>query len=249
MPSGGRIVVETADVVLDQEFVRGHPGATAGRHVRLTVSDSGSGMAADVLARAFEPFFTTKEQGKGTGLGLAIVYGVVKQSGGFVDIESGPERGTTVAVYLPRVAAAVELAVRHEPARPARGGNETVLLVEDEENVRLVARRVLEERGYTVLCASHGREALGVAAAQPAAIDLLVTDVVMPEMGGRDLAARLTSLRPDLPVLFTSGYAADELGDHGVIGHDVAFVQKPFTPDALARAVREALDAHRRATS
>jgi CheY-like chemotaxis protein len=188
-----------------------------------------------------EPFFTTKELGKGTGLGLAIVYGVVKQSGGYVDLVSEPGRGTTVTVYLPRHDAEDRPAVREpEPPRPTGRGSETVLLVEDEESVRQVARRILEDRGYRVLCAPNGRLALSLAHLRPEAFDVLVTDVVMPEMGGRELAAQLGALRPGLPVVFTSGYATDDLGDRGLGGR--AFVQKPFSPQTLASAVRDVLD-------
>lgn len=209
----------------------------------LAVSDTGVGMPAHVVARAFEPFFTTKEKGRGTGLGLATVYGIVKQSGGLVRLSSEPGRGTTAFVYLPRATEDRAKMPFSAPETAAPGGTETVLLVEDEEQVRRMARRVLEAHGYTVLCATNGREALAVAAAAGDEVELVVTDVIMPEMGGAALAEVFRRSRPTLPVLFLSGYTGDDLGRNGIVASEVRFLQKPFSPGALASAVRQALDA------
>ena len=241
MPDGGALTLETANVEFSDEYVEGHFPAQRGRYVMLAVSDTGVGMSPETQARIFEPFFTTKEAAKGTGLGLATVYGIVKQSGGFIWVYSEPGSGTTFKIYLPRVD---EAAVTERRAQPADvlGGTETVLLVEDSDALRDIASRVLERRGYTVLEASDGEAALMLAARHPGAIDLLLTDVVMPEMNGRQLAERLTALRPGLKVLYMSGYAGDAVTRRGVLEQGMAYLQKPFTPDALARKVREVLN-------
>jgi CheY-like chemotaxis protein len=236
MPRGGRLGVETSQVELDREVAARQAGARAGKYVLLSVTDTGSGMAPDVLARAFEPFFTTKAPGKGTGLGLAIVYGVVQQSGGFVRLSSEPGAGTTASVFLPRYEGGGVAAPRLERSGAERGGAETLLVVEDEPAVRAVCRRILEARGYTVLLAANGAEALDLARGRD--VDLLVTDLVMPCVGGSELAATLRAERPSLPAIFMSGYA----GEAGTLPADVPLLRKPFTPDALARAVRAALD-------
>jgi CheY-like chemotaxis protein len=220
----------------------------------LEVTDTGIGMDAQTRSHLFEPFFTTKEQGKGTGLGLSTVYGTVKQSGGHISVESEPGRGSTFTVYLPRVAAVAPPA---EPrpaaatgpgprpraeARLTPGRGETILLVEDAQRVRAVVKEILEMSGYVVLEARHGAEALEVSGRHGGTIHLLVTDVVMPQMSGRELAQRLATLRPQLKVLYMSGYTDDAIVRHGVLASGIAFLSKPFTPDALALKVREVLD-------
>ena len=242
MPQGGRLIVETANIDLDDEYVRRHVGARPGPHVMLAVSDTGTGIPHEIQSQIFEPFFTTKEQGKGTGLGLATVYGIVKQSGGYIEVDSEPGQGTTFRVYLPRLDA--EPAPVDRSARPAAaaGGTETILLVEDEEGVRELARDILRASGYTVLEARNGPEALLLCERHQGPLDMLLTDVVMPRMSGRELAERLAPLRPDLSVLYMSGYTDDAVIRHGVLGAGTAFLQKPFTPAALVLRVRETLD-------
>jgi PAS domain S-box-containing protein len=239
MPRGGALTVSTRNLVLDDEYARTRPDARTGEHVVLSVSDTGSGIPSGVLPRVFEPFFTTKTHG--TGLGLSTVYGVVRQACGHVAVESEVGRGTEFRVYLPRSdgsPAPDSSAVRS--ASPP--GRETVLLVEDDEAVRSLVRAVLEVRGYTVLAASDGREAVALGRSFAGRIDLVVTDVVMPELGGREAAEELTRMRPELKVLFVSGYTDDAVVRHGVREAEVAFLQKPFTPAALAARVREVLD-------
>jgi len=211
----------------------------------LAVSDTGMGMDEHTKSRLFEPFFTTKEPGKGTGLGLSTVYGIVKQSDGHVSVYSEPGKGATFKIYLPRV----EQAVEQTEARPALAdlprGSETILLVEDEGALRELARESLQMLGYAVLPARHGKEALQLGRRHTGPIHLLVTDVVMPEMNGRELAGRLAGLRSDVKALYMSGYAGEAVVRHGVLDNGNAFLQKPFTVDVLARKVREVLDANR----
>jgi len=244
MPGGGRITIETDHVELDEHYVRTHTGVTPGHYVLLAVSDTGEGMSADVRAHLFEPFFTTKERGRGTGLGLSTVYGIVKQHNGDIWVYSEPGRGSTFKVYVPRagVHAAPERPVGE--AKPSTG-QETVLLVEDEPVVRKLACEVLKARGYSVLEAESGLRALEIGEGFGGRIDLLVTDIVMPKMSGRDLAEALVLLRPGLKVLFVSGYTDRTVVDHGVLEPGSDFLQKPFSPDALARKVRQVLDDHR----
>lgn len=242
MPEGGQLAIETGNVTLDAVYARSHPGAVPGPYVVLAVSDTGIGMDAETLSHVFEPFFTTKETGKGTGLGLAMIYGIVKQSGGYVSVDSEPGRGATFRIYLPQVEE-IEAAggTTAEPdARPR--GSETVLLVEDEEGVRDLAREMLEILDYTVLEARRPEEALRISDQRPGPIHLLLTDVIMPGMSGPALAGRLLSGRPGLKVLFMSGYTDDSIVQHGLPVAGTALVQKPFTLDALARKVREVLD-------
>ena len=213
--------------------------------MRLQVSDNGAGMDVEVQAHLFEPFFTTKPRGKGTGLGLATVYGIVRQSGGHIGVESTPGRGATFRIYLPRVDAPLDPTGDPHPVAAPAAGNETVVLAEDERLVRVLAQKVLERAGYRVLVAAGGAEALALAERNDGPIHLLLTDVVMPEMTGRELARRLTSLRPGLRVLYMSGYADEAVAQHGVLDPGTAFLQKPFTPEALAKKVRGVLDAPR----
>ncbi len=241
MPSGGKLIIETCNVELDQAYRRAHAHVQAGSYVMLAVSDTGCGMDAETQSRIFEPFFTTKEKGKGTGLGLSTVYGIVKQSGGYVFAYSEIGRGTTFKVYLPRID---NEAIENGPEKTlhsACGGTETVLLVEDEESVRELVQEALEARGFKLLVATHGDQALQIAA-RGQKIDLMITDVVMPGMSGRDLAKRFAELRPQMKVLYLSGYTEDAIVQHGVLDAGTAFLPKPFTLDALALKVREVLD-------
>jgi PAS domain S-box-containing protein len=240
MPQGGKITLSTANIVLDGAALKGKPEVPPGQYVMLMVSDTGCGMMPDVLARVFEPFFTTKPAGKGTGLGLSTVYGIVKQSGGHIEVESQPRRGTTFRVYLPRLEEAPSAS--EAPALPAQGGRETVLVVEDEEGVRLLALTVLREKGYKVLEACDGREALEVCSRHTGKIDLVLSDAVMPNMGGGELARRLKETRPDSKVLFMSGFTDSALVRHGVAGGEIECLLKPFAPAVLAKAVRIILD-------
>jgi two-component system cell cycle sensor histidine kinase/response regulator CckA len=242
MPDGGRLVIETQNVDSYEPYSGGPVKAAAGPYVLLTVSDSGEGMDAETQSHIFEPFFTTKEIGKGTGLGLATVYGIVKQSGGDIWVKSERGQGARFEVYLPRVGESVPAAEPGQAADPPHG-SEWILLVEDEEAVRHLARRVLEAGGYFVLAAEHAAEALEIAARHPGAIDLLVTDVIMPGMSGPRLSERLCVVRPRIKVLFISGYADAEIAERGVLNAETALLQKPFTPDTLLLRVREVLDA------
>ncbi len=241
MPGGGRLTIETAVVEFDQEYARLHPPAAPGRYAMLAVTDSGAGMDAETQSHIFEPFFTTKEKGKGTGLGLSTVYGIVKQSGGYVWVYSELGRGTTFKVYLP-LAGGAEAA--RQPEAPQAGdsqGLETVLLVEDEEHVRRVAHEFLEIRGYSVIEARNGDEALQIAHSHPGPIHLLLTDVVMPGMNGRELWQRL-SWRPEMKVLYMSGYPENAIVQNGTLEEGTMYLQKPFTLNALTRKVREVLN-------
>ena len=242
MPGGGRVLIETTRLLLRDELVERRHRLAPGDYVCLAVTDSGLGMDEATQAHLFEPFFTTKEVGKGTGLGLATVYGIVKQSGGYIWVYSEPGRGTTVKVYLPRVRGAAEPALPAPEPPALRGGHETVLLVEDAAPVRTLARRSLEACGYQVIDAADGPKALELSARHTGEIAVLVTDVVMPGMSGRELAERLAPTRPAMKVLYTSGYTDDAMVRQGVLNAGVAFLQKPFVPDSLARKVREVLD-------
>ena len=240
MPQGGVLTLELANLELDETYAAGHAGMAPGSYVVLSVTDTGHGMDEDTKARIFEPFFTTKEAGKGTGLGLATVYGIVKQSEGFIWVYSEPGRGTTFKIHLPRVDQAPE-ALSPRPERAAVHGSETVLLVEDEDSVRGLLRELLESFGYAVLEARQGAEALRLAREHRGPIHLLLSDLVMPQMTGRELAALLVRLRPDLKVLFMSGYAAGA-APHHEIPSDAAYIEKPFTADAMGGAIRALLD-------
>jgi two-component system cell cycle sensor histidine kinase/response regulator CckA len=243
MPQGGKLTIETANVQLDDAYVRQHAGSKPGPHVMLAVNDTGCGMDSETQARIFEPFFTTKEPGKGTGLGMSTVYGIVKQSGGYIWVYSEVGRGTTFKIYLPRVEGVVETVEPGvSPARSVRG-SETILLVEDDNAVRKLIHSTLHVYGYTVLEAHHSKHAIQVCERHAGPIHLMVTDVVMPEMSGRELAERLKPSHPDMKVLFMSGYTDKGIVHHGELVPGTAFLQKPFTPNALARKVREVLDA------
>jgi PAS domain S-box-containing protein len=241
MPNGGKIIIQTANVSLDDDLRREYSYIHPAPYVMVSVTDTGQGMSKETQSRIFEPFFTTKEKGKGTGLGLSTVYGIVKQSGGYVFVRSEPGRGTTFRIYLPRVEEAAEPLDGVPSSQSAAEGSETVLLVEDEESVRQLVRETLESKGYKVLEAEHGEAALRIASAHPAQIHLLITDVIMPGMGGRDLAKHLGESRPETAVLYLSGYTEDTFVHEGVLESGTAFLQKPFTLQALARKVREVL--------
>ena len=242
MPSGGKLIIETRNVDLDDKYQRAHASVKPGRYVMLAVSDTGCGMDAETQLRIFEPFFTTKEKGKGTGLGLSTVYGIVKQSGGYVFAYSEPGRGTSFKIYLPQVEEAAAESVPQRRAQLGLRGTESVLLVEDEESVRELIAEALKAQGYNVLVAGNGQEALALAAPANCRIDLVITDVVMPGMSGRELAKRLNGSRPGTRVLYLSGYTEDAIVHHGVLDPGTAFLQKPFSLDTLACKVREVLD-------
>ncbi len=243
MPQGGTLTIETGNVEIDEAQARVRSPMLAGPYVRLAVADTGCGMDAATQARIFEPFFTTKETGKGTGLGLSTVYGIIKQSGGYIWVDSTPSQGTTFQIYLPQVDTPLEAVATREVSIPQRCDSATILLVEDEEMVRVVARDTLHAQGYTVLEAMNGGAALLISERHQGAIDLLLTDVVMPYMSGSELAQRLTAQRPEMRVLYMSGYTDETLAPHGVLEPGIVFLAKPFTPDGLLRKVSETLEA------
>jgi CheY-like chemotaxis protein len=238
------LTIETANVVLDDEYVADHLEAQPGNYVLLAVSDTGVGMNKEVQEHIFEPFFTTKEKGEGSGLGLATVFGIVKQSRGHIWVYSEEDLGTTFKIYLPKSKGATTGPIYQDnQIDNLPSGTETVLLVEDDPAVREVAAHTLRQQGYTVIEASNGHEALRLMRECDKEIHLLLTDVVMPEMNGKALADQIQSVRPQTKALFTSGYTDDAIVQHGVLKPGIAFISKPFLPSALARKVRETLDA------
>ena len=243
MPQGGTLTIETANVGRDDPQARRHPGAQAVGYVLLAVRDTGCGMDATTRDRLFEPFFSTKSRGRGRGLGLSTVYGIVSQSGGYIELDSAPERGTVFNIYLPQVECP---AVTQKPGTSTatlQQGSETVLIVEDKDEVRAAIGASLEMRGYEVLKACHGKEAMTICRRHEGPIHLLLTDVVMPQMTGPDLVQRVSLVHPETRVLYISGYTSEALNRRNLTEPSTAFLQKPFTPEALARRVRAVLDA------
>lgn len=243
MPGGGKLIIETANADLDDSYTRSHVTVKPGRYINLCVNDTGAGMPPEVKEHLFEPFFTTKDKGKGTGLGLSTVYGIIKQSGGDIWVNSEPGLGTTFNIHLPRVDEPVDnTRMRVTREEIPRGGGETILLVEDEEDVRRLAVRILQRQGYTVLEASCGKDALVLCKEHQGPIHLILTDVVMPGMSGRQLADQLIPLHPNLKVVYMSGYTDNAVIHHGVLEEGVNYIQKPFTIDGLMKRMREVLD-------
>jgi CheY-like chemotaxis protein len=245
MPKGGKLTIETSNVYLDEAYATEHTSVERGNYVMLAISDTGCGMNKETRQQIFEPFFTTKAQGKGTGLGLSTVYGIVKQSGGNIWVYSEEGRGTTFKIYFPQVLEEAEAYRRVARKIEAPRGSETILLVEDADWVRTLARQVLERSGYRVVEAESAAEAIRLIETNRngTKIDLVLTDVIMPGMSGNDMSKQLLATRPDLPVLYMSGYTDDTIVQHGVLEPGINFIQKPFSPDALALKVREVLDA------
>jgi PAS domain S-box-containing protein len=242
MPNGGKLIIETANVDLDEDYCLLHPSVQPGRYVMLAVSDSGSGMDAKTQARIFEPFFTTKEEGKGTGLGLAIVYGVVKQSEGHIWVYSELGKGTTFKIYFPRIDEPAQSAATDRGEAGSLRGFETILLAEDSTLLRVLTCALLENNGYEVIAAENGIEAVKLAERCDRPIHLLLTDVVMPGMSGREVASYLTAKRPDMRVIYMSGYTNDVIAHHGVLDSGISFIEKPFSQETLMRKLREVLD-------
>jgi CheY-like chemotaxis protein len=249
MPGGGKLALETTTATFDQAYTRHHPGSKAGNQVMFSVSDTGMGMSAETLIHIFEPFFTTKELGKGTGLGLATVYGVVKQSGGYICVDSVIGHGSSFKVYLPLIEELVHAPEAAAPATDSFRGSETVLVVEDADALRKLSVTLLEEHGYQVLSAANGAAALELAQQDNRSIDLLLTDVIMPGLGGHALAGRMEALRPGLKVLYMSGYTDSSIAQHGVLEAGISLLHKPFTEEELVRKIREVLDASKRSVS
>jgi CheY-like chemotaxis protein len=245
MPTGGDLKIRTANVELDQAYTRSHPGSKVGKYVMLAVTDTGMGMDAATLTHIFEPFFTTKERGKGTGLGLATVYGVVKQSNGYIWVDSEPGKGASFQIYLPQHIGQPTVDEQNPDSQESLRGSETILLVEDAAPLRKLAQTFLEAGGFRVLSAESGEEALQVATRHKGAFDLLLTDVVMPGMNGRVLAEQLAPRQPGLKVLYMSGYTDSFIAGHGVLDPGTQLLHKPFTEEVLIRKVREVLDADR----
>jgi signal transduction histidine kinase/ActR/RegA family two-component response regulator len=241
MPNGGKLTIQTENVELDRKYLKNRTHVNSGQYVLLAVSDNGTGMDRKTQARIFEPFFTTKEPGKGTGLGLPMVYGIVKQSGGYIEVYSEPNRGTTIKMYLPRVDAGVEEIRSSAEDLSHAGGSERILLVEDDAQLRELITEILTGRGYDVQV-MEGIDGLEAVLESNAKCDLLVTDVVMPRMSGPEVAARVTRRWPGIKILYMSGYTADAMVRHGILDWGLSFLQKPFTPSVLAAKVREVLN-------
>jgi two-component system, cell cycle sensor histidine kinase and response regulator CckA len=243
MPDGGRLLIETRSFEMSEEYVRSYPyPVKTGSYARVTVKDTGLGMDADVQARIFEPFFTTKEKGKGTGLGLSTVYGVVKQSGGYIEVHSEIGQGAAFLIYFPTVRETASQTKPHQISRSAHAAHETILLVEDEDSLRTLSRNLLELSGYTVIEARNGNEALAIAKSRTGSIHLLLTDIVMPGISGRELAKRLLVEMPQLKVVYMSGYAGQSIGENDIFGKNAHYLQKPFSRENLAQKVRDALE-------
>jgi CheY-like chemotaxis protein len=242
MPKGGKLMLETANVTLDQTYAEQHPGIKPGPHVMLAVSDTGTGMDQETQSHLFEPFFTTKELGKGTGLGLSTVFGIVKQSGGSIWVYSELGKGTTFKVYLPRIDQAAPASAATGDAGRQLRGTETILLVEDSESVQKLICAVLAQQGYTVLTAGDGESALRLLHQHQGPLHLLMTDVVLPGMGGPEIAAQVSQARPGIKVLFCSGYTERGVIENGALASGSAFLQKPFTPESLGRKIRDVLE-------
>jgi CheY-like chemotaxis protein len=242
MPKGGRLTLETAVIDLDESYAHEHPGVTPGRHAMLSLSDTGHGIPHAHRDRIFDPFFTTKERDKGTGLGLSTVYGIVKQHHGDIWLYSEPEQGTTFKIFFPAANGHAEPIAARQEDRQANRGTETIMVVEDNTMLRDMAQKILERYGYRVLIAGSGDECLRRLTTHDGPVHLLLTDVVMPEMNGRELYARLAPLRPDLKVLYMSGYTDNVILHHGVLEAGIDFIQKPFSVQGLASKIRMLLD-------
>jgi CheY-like chemotaxis protein len=242
MPKGGKLTIETANVDLDEEYAKTHFGIQPGSYVMLAVSDTGTGIDKEVLPHIFEPFFTTKPVGKGTGLGLATVYGVVQQSGGEIFVYSESDQGSTFKIYLPRVESGTPSQPEAKSRSEILGGTETVLVVEDDKGVRGAIVAILKKRGYKIIEAPSGKEAIGLLTRQKEPIALMITDVVMPEMSGKQLADQVRTLRPEIKILFLSGYTENVIAHHGVLEPGINFLAKPFSIQSLTKKVREVLD-------
>jgi two-component system cell cycle sensor histidine kinase/response regulator CckA len=242
MPHGGRFTIETSNAIVDEDYAREHPTLNPGNYVMMAISDNGSGMDAATQARIFEPFFTTKGKGKGTGLGLSTVYGIVKQSNGFVWVYSEPGKGTAFKIYFPQLEGTRAAPPAKGQSEAAIRGGETVLIAEDESSARALAARVLREQGYTVFEAPDGMEALRVARELSGKIDLVLTDVVMPKISGTELVSQIEAMKPGVKALYLSGYTDSAVVHHGLLDSNVAFLQKPFTVENLARKVREVIE-------
>ncbi len=241
MPNGGELLIETCDALLDDDYCARHANTVPGAFVMIAVSDTGCGMSTEIIEKIFEPFFTTKHLGQGTGLGLATVYGIVEQNGGRIEVYSEPDKGSSFKIYFPRVLDKAETLTPPTVTKPVYG-EETVLLVEDEEMVRQLALKLLERLGYQVLAAAAPDEAISLLTQHEGPIDLLLTDVVMPRMNGRELAKKILKLRPNIKVLFTSGYTQNVIAHHGVLDENIEFLAKPYSLSTLATRVREVLD-------
>jgi CheY-like chemotaxis protein len=242
MPQGGRLTLETRNVILQEEYAQKHFSLQPGSYIMLAVSDIGCGMDAQTLSHIFEPFFTTKEPGKGTGLGLSTVYGIVQQSGGSIWVYSEPGRGTAFKIYLPRIKESVAETEERRADPESPRGSETILVVEDDEIVRKLTCQALRRYGYVVVEAANGGEALLACERHSGTIPLMITDVVMPQISGPELASRLRQLHPEIQVLYISGYTDDAVVRHGLLDAALSFLQKPFSPSALVHKVRDILD-------
>jgi len=243
MPDGGKVIIETANTDLDEDYAKAHDvSLQPGPYLMLAVSDTGTGMDEETRSNIFEPFFTTKEVGKGTGLGLSTVYGIAKQSGGYIWVYSEPGQGTTFKIYLPAVAGEAVQGKKEQPPADDLTDSETILIVEDDDMLRNLAREILQLQGYRILEAENGIEALRISEEHGGQIHLMITDVVMPKMGGKKVADRLQPIYPLMKVIYMSGYTDNSIAHHCILAPGLNFLQKPFSPEVLARKVREVLD-------